>query len=325
MKCRTDNFDAQHAVAGFMADWRAEVVAACLSEYGCDRDRILFKRLGNNKRSVAREIERVGILYPISMPGERFVEIEVNRASLYDSLPEGIFHDSLPAADNGNQARIIAGIRSDDRLEQDFRQLLRLFEAEFDFGRLDVQMSEMRFDMQDSYRDFARIFEPYWEILKELTLRQANLFIKCLPTFHAIRRDCARMGRVIGTILEAPVSVCARYADRDIGDTPRMQDMRLDGDFVLPGRHHDGLPDFVVTVGDIGASCVRDFLPGAKMRRVLEQLCSMLLPADSGVEIKITVVQEERTLHLAGEAERYPCYLGINTYLVENKHESEKQ
>lgn len=317
--------DTQHAVAGFMADWRAEVVAACLNTQGYDREHILIKRLGSNNRNVSREIERIGIIRPTSLPDQQYIEIEVNRASLYDALPESLFHDSRYSTSDKTKDQIIEEIRTHGKEEYFIRHFMRLFEAEIDQNRLEIFLSELHFDQQDSYRDFARIFEPYWNILQELPLRQVNLFMKCLPSFHAIRRDYARIGDTMGAILETPVSVCVRYAGRDIDDTPRMQDMHMDRDFVLPGRQEDGLPDFKVTVGDIAASRVRDFLPGASMRRALEQLCSMLLPAASGVEIRITVVQDECALHLSGAGERYPCYLGINSYLIENHYESEKQ
>jgi hypothetical protein len=313
---RMEDLDLQGAVGRLTADWRGEVIAACLGEQGYDPARVLFKRVGSGRRGYAREVEGMRLVYTDTPSYGTYLEVDVNRASMYDSMPEGLFHSPLHQGRDKGKEQVVEEIRRHSSEEYFVRRFMRLFETEADHNLTEIQLLELRFDKRDKYGDFAKVFEPYWDMIGGLTLRQANLLLAHIPRFHHIREDAQEMGRTLSAILEVPVNVREAYGCRETaaGKDAGLRAKRLGVDATLGGGTPDGLPDFVITLGDMPADAVGPFLRGAKTRRVLERLCEMLLPANALVSFRLTVVPGERQARLSPAG--YPCRLGINSRLA---------
>ncbi|MCY6337572.1 hypothetical protein OXV67_01685 [Bacteroides fragilis] len=75
-------------------DFKAELYGALLSEAGFDTTQIMMVRDGNNLSNVSKDIRSVKHR---NLPGmaDSCIEVKTNRRGIYDSLPEGLFHDSL--------------------------------------------------------------------------------------------------------------------------------------------------------------------------------------------------------------------------------------
>ncbi|HMZ49717.1 MAG TPA: hypothetical protein PLP28_12125, partial [Flavobacteriales bacterium] len=77
---------------GGAEDLRPEVVVGELLISGVlSENDLFFIRNGGTKRSVSRDIERVQLPGSTELRSERGM-IELNRAGIYDGLPEGVFH-----------------------------------------------------------------------------------------------------------------------------------------------------------------------------------------------------------------------------------------
>lgn len=316
MERRVEDLNPQGAVGGFTADWRGEVVAACLGELGYDKGQVLFKRVGSSRRGYAREVEEMRLVHTGAMAYGSYLEVEINRASIYDSMPEGLFHRPLHQGREKDKRQAIEEIHGHTAEEDAVRRFMRLFEVEVDGNLAETQLRELRFDKRDKYRDSARVFEPYWQVMRDLPLRQANLLLRHLPHFHSIRANPREIGRALSAILEVPVSVAETYTrlPENAGGVAGPRGRRLGLGATLRGGAPDGSPDFVVTVGGLPADGIRPFLRGAGTRRALEWLCGLLLPANARADIRLTALPGERKAHL-GLTGGHPCYLGVNSRL----------
>jgi hypothetical protein len=72
-------------------DFKAEIIAASLIEQGYDPSRILLIREGSFKRGFSKDIEEVSLHFSAQDLSD-YLHIKTNRESIYDILPEGIFH-----------------------------------------------------------------------------------------------------------------------------------------------------------------------------------------------------------------------------------------
>ena len=75
-------------------DFKAEVVASGLKEAGYDAERTLIFRRGDIRRGFSKDIHDIHPEYS-HYDLTDYLYLYVNRRSLYDELPEGIFHKNL--------------------------------------------------------------------------------------------------------------------------------------------------------------------------------------------------------------------------------------
>lgn len=71
-------------------DFKAEVVASGLKESGYDAERTLISRLGDIRRGFSKDIHDAHSEYS-QYDLTDYLYLYVNRRSIYDTLPEGIF------------------------------------------------------------------------------------------------------------------------------------------------------------------------------------------------------------------------------------------
>ena len=76
-------------------DFKAELYGALLSEAGFDTAQIMMVRDGNNLSNVSKDIRSVKYRHHPSMAEGTYIELKTNRRGIYDSLPEGLFHEAL--------------------------------------------------------------------------------------------------------------------------------------------------------------------------------------------------------------------------------------
>ena len=89
------NFDESvHAFNQPDTDFKAEVVASGLKEQGYDAERTLILRRGDIRRGYSKDIHDIHSEYS-HYDLTDYLYLYVNRRSLYDMLPESIFHRNL--------------------------------------------------------------------------------------------------------------------------------------------------------------------------------------------------------------------------------------
>ena len=76
-------------------DFKAELYGALLSEAGFDTAQIMMVRDGNNLSNVSKDIRSVKHRNHAGMAEGAYIELKTNRRGIYDSLPEGLFHEAL--------------------------------------------------------------------------------------------------------------------------------------------------------------------------------------------------------------------------------------
>lgn len=76
-------------------DFKAELYGALLAEAGFDTAQIMMVRDGNNLSNVSKDIRSVKYRNHVGIAEGTYIELKTNRRGIYDSLPEGLFHEAL--------------------------------------------------------------------------------------------------------------------------------------------------------------------------------------------------------------------------------------
>lgn len=298
-------------------DFRSDLFAALLSEAGFDLRQIVMVRNGGSGTNVSKDIESVDHKSLFSIIDSSYVEIRTNGRSIYDSLPEGLFHSSIYPNMAKSKEKILEEIKQHRDEEFFIRRFLGLFENEVDQEAIKTQLLELRYDKKNSYRNYVEVFSTYWPIISSMPIRNALLLLKVIPNVHSIRNSLQEIGSALSLIVDAPVTVELKQQQRSVKaqKANRLGNMRLGVDSVNIGVFRDAEKDLRIHIGDIPACEAERFLPGNPSHRILVALTDIFLGADKEFEIEVSVIVTERKAYLKSEDNAYPCYLGINTYL----------
>ena len=297
------------------SDFKAESIAAGLIEAGYDADKILLVRRHGDKRHVSKDIDTVQKQYSTQELME-YLYIYTNRVSIYDTIPEGIFHQPLNTAKRKTQEDVLSEIRRHREEENFARRYFQPFEMIFDQVLIDAQLYEKQFDKKNFHDRLKKIFSRYWSILHLLTLRQAVFFIKSIPVIDTTFADFTITDILMSTIMEVPVHielVRSKPSKAQMSTANILGECRLDVDAVLGDCFVDAYRDICITIGPMQAEEMKLFESGSKNDLILKQLMQLLLPSDYRTDIKYTVLQDEKGSRFSDE--NHTAYLGINTIL----------
>ena len=291
-------------------DFRSDVIAAGLVEQGFDIDRILMLRKSTDANGTGKEIESMEIR-PDFETGEDTLRISTNRRGIYDKIPESLFHPPSFSPKNTGKESILEEIRRHREEEFFIRRFFSLFEAETERARIEIQLTELRYDKPENHRTFVDTMLPYWPVIRLMDLRTAILFVRTVPYIVKLRNSYRWSADAMTAILGQQVSIKLRSSSRVRPKIrfPRLGNMKLGVNFVLRGDFIDTDPTAEICVYP-SVSMIKDFLPKSIGYRIVEALADLLLPTLSNREIIILGKEDEKTSRLRDA--NTPCYLGIN-------------
>jgi len=304
-----------HIVNTLDTDFRAEALAAGWIEEGYDGEKIHIIRQGSARRGFAKDIEEIN-LYFSEYDLKDYLQIKTNRDSIYDILPEGIFHQPIQKRFNRDSEEIIDEIKR-HRLEEFYaRKFFQVFEVESDYALVLAYLFEAQYDKKISNSNYTDVFIPYWPLLKLLNAEQRVLFMHTIPFLNQIRNNNDEIEKTMSVLLEVPVKIKyvklpAKNADRFFESV--LGESRLGIDLVVGKAFDDGEYDLKLTVGPISAKQMEYFLEPSVGNTILDFLCNLFFPSNVFVVKDFDIFPEDAAFILSnGEVN---SYLGINTFI----------
>lgn len=261
-------------------DFRAEVVAASLLQYNIAAEKIFVRRLGINNR--ARNKDVVSMRKDVYEFDDRHIIIDTNRESIYNYLPEGVFHSPTLGGLNKSTEDIIEQIRKQKKAEQDGRRFFIPFELEAYYTELAALHFENTLDQKGSNDELLDILSDLWPLLKELDTESAKIFIYLLPFFHNARGNRIWFEKCMSAFLEVPVNIT--FSANKVEEPENIGELLLSKtmlgiDTLLCGSHTDGNRNWQINIGPVGADQIYKYVPGSNFNRLLQTIYSYCLPA----------------------------------------------
>lgn len=303
------------AVNKLDTDFKAETVAAGLIESGLDANKILIVRKSGNKRHVSKDIFSLENVFSQQDLME-YLYIYTSRSSIYDAIPENVFHQPLNTAKKKTQEDVIKEIRRHRQEEFYARSFFRPFEMVIDRLLIDVHLYECKFDKKNFYSNLKDILSRHSPVLKLMNLKQAVYFIKVIPVLRETTKDLNLLGQILTIILDAPVKI-------EIGESSTIKvsnpstilddNWKLGVNSVLGSTLKDGYRDIDITIGPMDPERIISFYPQRENETLLKKLLAMTLPANIKRNITFETIQELSGFRLSDDT--HTAYLGINTDL----------
>ena len=296
-------------------DYTFEVIVASLIEQGCPPEQIEIVREGIARRGISKDVEAITRKYS---PEELvdYLCISVNRESLYDMLPEGLFHQPIYKRAYSDVEKAVDEIKIHREQEFFARKFFHLFELMADQTLIDAYLYETKYDRKISNKEFINLFVQYWPILNLLEHKQAIFFMHIIPIIHTIRTDHEDLAEAISFILDVPVSLSYIKLPEKQAENffeASLSNNNMGVDFVLGNTFDDGEFDLKITIGAISADRMRDFLETAKGTIILDELCKLFFPINLFITKDYIIDPEDSAFILSDET--HTTYLGINSFI----------
>lgn len=285
-------------------DIRAEVVVADLVESGFSVDNIVSKSKGIFKRRYTRDIETTAIKELKN--GKKLLEVYLNRDALYDSLPEGLFHESSNKSDVDPKNSSL-GSKKAKQEENAAREFFLPFENEIFRQRVQIELEERKLLTHFSDKLFDDIYPEIWDLHKKLPKKYIHRLALLLHFAHKITGHKGLMAKCLETILEEKVEIRETYTEsisEEIcissgnGFCCSLGEGKLGVDFVSGEFYSNKAKTLKFIIGPIKNTKVTDYLSNGPLDKFLDCFFDFFIPIDFEVIYSIFIDKEEQGFEL---------------------------
>lgn len=295
-------------------DFSGTVVAASILQYYGEAHCVYIKRLGNRGRAQKKDIARIKEDHLGITPGD--IVVEVNRESIYDYMPEGVFHRPTLGGIQSGTASVIEAIREQRRNEADNRLFFSPFEQEASLQEIRALLHEQCIDNKGMYHNLLQLLYPLWPLLEQLDSATAKIFIYLLPFFCLTSGNKKWLTKMLQSLLGYPVSITEtpHLMKIDKQNLPiDLLNKKLGISTQLCGNHIDGSTNWQLTIGPMAAEDAKAFLPGSKLNRLLQAIYENFSPEDTIIEQQISI--QHSSFRLGAKTGSPMGHLGYTTFL----------
>jgi len=288
---------------------KAEVLVAEIQE---NSEASITDFVISNKGTFSRAYRR-DIIDVDEVLHEDKLTLNLSRNSLYDVLPEGLFHEPHvnKAGDSYSNRRKVV-----KQEEQDARLFFAPLESEFFYQRLNLEQHE-RAILNDFYNLKDDFLVNFWNLDINIPKNYMLKLIKILPHSYKITGNLELTRLCLEKILGEQVAFKRKYIEKISAeiDTDKVQSndgFQLGVNTILDGDSYAVYsPVLEVTIGPLLQNKVPTYLEKNGVSKFIETFYDYFLPMELETKTVITVKKEvgfvlDETLH---------PMMGISTYL----------
>jgi hypothetical protein len=301
------------------ADIRAEVLLAQLLENGLSPADASIRQQGQARRPVRADVDEARI--ERAADDKEQLAVYLNRDGIYDTLPEGMFHQ--PAA--GGKPLAAAGMIDAYRLHKQEEQEARLFfaplEQEFFLQRT---LTEQHLQRSIEHIQHAVPDNELLELLgidPQLPVYFRATLLRLISHIPVIAGNLPLMEKVFALLLDQPVEIRQRLYTHATGhhlDLP-LGAATLGNDMLLGNAVSEVLQRYQLLVGPVSAERLLYFFPGNMGARCIQTLIGFFIPVSWALEVKITAVPAGNDGFILGPGQAHTGRLGYNIVLGKTK------
>lgn len=297
-------------------DFKIEAVAANLLKYYNSSSSIFIRRIGINDRPYLKDIKNIYSTY-YGLDNETVI-METYRESIYDYLPEGLFHPpSLGSASRRGVESVVKEIRKQKEVEENARNFFQPFEQEFFYTEVSALLKETEFDIADKSDTLITVFKEMWPLLEKVDLETAKIFFYILPFLHEVRGKKDWIEKFLTAFLNVKVNINfvpnqIMSNDDEMGIT-KLGNCRLGITMIPNGKHMDGERNWQLTVGPIPYDQIHKYVEGTSFRDLLSNIYDYLIPVTVKIEEKFITEKKDNSFVI--NATENTNRLGYSTYI----------
>lgn len=250
--------------------------------------------------------------------GTPYYFVDVNREGLYDTLPEGLFHQTLRKDAQIDTETAVEELKLHRQEEKAARQFFLPLEQEFYRLQLLAEWQESQLMLSSLDRQQYDSLIDLWNLPKELSTYQTVMMLHIIPLLHQVVGNHEAVSNLLSLVMEVPIKVLANQVttwEANEVALPSLGEFELGRDSILGNYIEDYHPHYQLIVGAIEKKYIAGYLPGGKERKILLRLCAYFLPCQADISVKIKILPEEETGFLLKGELPGEGYLGYTTHL----------
>jgi hypothetical protein len=292
-------------------DIRAEIVAADLIEQGIDPDQLIFKPVSLFKRRFSKDVSGAKI---VENNDRQEIHIEVTRDGIYDTLPEGLFHQPKSKTSFRKKSDMIANVKTLRAEEENARKYFQPMENELYHVRAAIEQAERRIFFDLEHSETNELLITFWNLAEYRRYSALPILVRLMPILYRLSGNLDYIKTCYELMLRVPVSI-------HVVHTYNTQQTNINGwqlghhvlgfETVCSEQLTNELPVYKLALGPLSAALIADYLPGGRLLPFLTLLNSYFLAA--GYEVVLEIIPQERDCTF--DLSRDTLHLGINVAL----------
>jgi len=300
----------EEAIRNILYDIKAEALIADLLENELESENFITVPKGTFKRRYSRDIDSIKEIKFEN--GQKVIGFYLNRDGLYDSLPEGLFHEKTDRTlkESGNFSEESKKLKAEEKAVREF---FLPFENEIFFQRVQLELEERKVLSRFSENLFDDIYPEFWNLDKSLDRKYISRMVLLLHFSHRIVGNCSLTEKCLETILEEKVSVrVVRTMDLQNGEIDKsgssvksylLGNSELGVDFVC-GENFEHLGKTMeFNIGPLKNTNVVDYLENGTVTNFLKCFYNYFIPVELDVKSNIIVDLMNQNFVLGGTEE----------------------
>ena len=298
------------ALQNIFFDIKAEALIGDLMEDGLNSDKFITIPDGTFKRRYSRD---VGYSENIKLEnGQNILGIHLNRDGLYDSLPEGLFHEKTEAA--SKQTSGSSGESKKLKAEEKAaRKFFLPFENEIFLQGIQLELEERNILGRFAENLFDDIYPEFWNLDKSLDRKYVSRMILLLHLSHLIVGNLSLTAKCLEAVIEEKVSINIRQMkhsqknyNEDVVASIKNNSLgfiELGTDFICGDNFESWKPIVELHIGPLKNTKIVDYLENGSVSKFIDCFCEYFVPAELDVVTDILVAHEKQQFSLNEEEE----------------------
>ncbi len=302
--------DIKSFVNSLRYDIKAEAIIADLIDNGVDPNDIIALFQGSFKRKFEKDICFADI---VKLNNDReILGIALTRDSIYDALPEGMFHKQSMKPVEGSKS--MASDSKQQRFEEKgARDFFLPFENEIFYQQVNNELQERKILGMFNKNLFDDIMPEFWNLDNSLPKKYVSRLILLLPMVHKIVGDTVLTAKALEMILNEKIKARINTKSKlnnEVGSEKVLGEFYLGKNWIISQPSCRNL-QMEFSIGPLQHLKVNDFLDSSKMKRLLECFCSFFVPMEFDTITKIVVERDQEDFVLNDNVSE--TILGYNT------------
>ncbi len=238
------------------------------------------------------------------------LNLNLSRNGIYDSLPEGVFHNFAdPALKKLSYQK---KREKQKKQEKEARRFFQPIENELFHQYVEIEKNER--GLIDKFSDIKNNFLlKFWQIEDGMPAAYVIKLIKLLPYVHRISGNLELTALCLEMILEEEVTLYKKNVPYSIVDKNKRAGKSLGVDLVLGVEESTILcPEVEAVIGPVSNKNIENFIPGTPTMKFLDFFFDYLMPMELKVTTKIEFARNKDNFVLS---ENEPAIMGLTTAL----------
>lgn len=310
--------DKLEQINDLQLDIKAEFIVSCMLSEGIDPNNISLAFDGILKRKWAKDIDYSEI--ETFENNKKALSIHLNRAGIYDTLPEALFHATNDSKHLSGEEMAKDSLRLKTE-EKQARKFFRPFENEIFLQGVRLANSETNLNNSILTDSLNGLIPGFWKIDEKIPNKYQTKLIKLLPYASTFIGNFELIAEALSFIIDEEVKITVDYEDKKNTSIDKNQHTTslgeglLGSDFIV-GSSLTGFSALMsIQIGPLQNTQATDFYDNKPADLLLKTFINYFTPAEYDVETKLILNDTEKHFKISSNKDETNATLGINTII----------